>query len=144
MLFSPSCEYAIRALIFLATHEQGRPINVGLIAKEAGIPHPFLSKILLNLKNHRLVTATKGPGGGYMLRKDANKIRLIDIVVACDGAKHLETACVLGLDNCSDRTPCPLHTEWKRFRREFDSQIHQLTLETLREKYLEKKIVLKS
>ena len=143
MLFSPSCEYAIRALIFLAGQEQDKPQTVSFIAEQAGVPTPFLAKILLNLKNHKLLKATKGPGGGYFLGKPADSITLHDIIYACDGPRDLGNQCVLGLDSCSDMHPCPLHFEWKRFKAEVDNKINNLNLMQLQDKLKEKRSVLK-
>ncbi|MCB1049179.1 MAG: Rrf2 family transcriptional regulator [Acidobacteria bacterium] len=143
MLFSPSCEYAIRAMIYLASQEAEKPFTVSTIAQEAGVPTPFLAKILLNMKNHGILKATKGPGGGYFLGRPPEEIILYDIVRACDGPKDLGNECVLGLDRCSDVTPCPLHFEWKRFKAEVDIKIHRLNLKELQQKLLEKKSVLR-
>ena len=50
-----------------------------------------------------------------MLVKTPSEIRLIDIVEAIDGLKHMNT-CLLGMPECSDETPCPAHNEWKPVR----------------------------
>ncbi|MCB1051590.1 MAG: Rrf2 family transcriptional regulator [Acidobacteria bacterium] len=143
MLFTPTCEYAIRALIFLAGHPAEKPITVQTIGQATDIPTPFLSKILLNLKNHGFLKSTKGPGGGYYLSRSANDIILEEIVQACDGPKEHGEDCVLGLDQCSDKAPCPLHHEWKRFKAEIDLKIHRLTIKDLHQKLVEKQSVLK-
>ena len=60
------------------------------------------------------------------------------VVEAFDGQYLLNRTCVLGLDQCTDETPCALHEHWKRFREEMNQAIWNLDLDaaasTLREK----------
>ena len=143
MLFSAPTEYAIRALIYLASPERQAPISVTDIAQNTGIPSMFLAKILITLKKHHLLKSNRGPGGGYRLGKPPDQIRLAHIVRAIEPAIHGPRKCVLGLDICSDEHPCPLHFEWKSFREEFDNKIHQLTIAELHQKLGEKRAHLK-
>jgi len=143
MLFSPSSKYAILALSYMASLNSKKPMPVAAIAESAGAPTKFLAKILITLKNHKILKAVKGPGGGYNLNRPADSIRLLDIVQAIETEHHAATLCVLGLDECSDSHPCPLHNEWKRFRDEMDTKIHQLSIADLSDKLLAKRAHLK-
>ena len=144
MLFSPPCEYAIRALTYLAGRDPAKPVSVAVIAEHADIPSRFLSKILLTLKNNHLLKATKGPGGGYRLAMPAAEIRLKDIANAVNTPREQEKRCVLGLDMCSDSHPCPLHMEWKHFQDDMDDKIRYLTVAELHDKLNEKRAHLKN
>jgi Rrf2 family protein len=115
MIHSTSGEYAIRAMVALADSDAGRRVLARDLAKTAGIPAPFLGKILQTLAKARLVASTKGPGGGFSLARDAREITLLDIYIAIDGERHLG-ACAVGLARCSDEAPCPLHDRWKPIR----------------------------
>ncbi len=139
MLFSPPCEHAIRALIYLASQTSESPVSVAIIAKNSDVPSQFLAKILLQLKNHRIVRSMKGPGGGYLLAKSPGDIRLIDISSVFDSPQKTQTQCILGLEICMDSHPCPLHHEWQRFRANLAVQFHEITLSDLRDKLAEKR-----
>lgn len=143
MMFSPATQYAILALSFLASLPDNAPRNVKTIATEAGVPDPFLAKILTQLKLARIVRANKGPGGGYRLAKPADEICLADILQAVAGQDLFADGCVLGLDRCQDQHPCPLHVEWKKFKTELRDKFHSITLEELGEKLVEKRAHLK-
>jgi Rrf2 family protein len=79
-------DYASRALVSLALHaDGGRPTSVRDIAERTGLPQPYLEQILLALKGAGLVRSKRGVGGGYVLARPANKIRLSEIVGAVDG-----------------------------------------------------------
>ena len=128
MLFSPSAQQALRALIFLARREDAAPVLVRDIAEAEQIPRPFLSKLLHSLRNRGIVKSTKGPGGGYALAVGSDQVRVSDIVETFDGNVDLSKTCVLGLDECTDASACALHEQWKIFRERFAGTIASLTL----------------
>lgn len=121
-MFSKTCEYAIRAMIFIANKsEDGRKIGVKEIAKGIDSPEYFIAKILQDLSRKGLVQSLKGPTGGFYLDRKNNSCNLADIVQAIDG-DHLFVGCGLGLNECSEKHPCPLHYEFKKIRKD----IHDL------------------
>jgi len=124
-VFSKTCEYAIRAVFFIA-HKTASGGRVGIKEVAGGIdsPEPFLAKILQDLSRKGIVQSAKGPNGGFYLDAEALKRPLTDIVEAVDG-NALFTGCALGLKQCSEVNPCPLHGKFKAIR----TEIHQL-LET--------------
>ncbi len=79
-------DYACRALLSLAlrTEETG-PTSVRDIAERTGLPQPYLEQILLALKGAGLVRSKRGVGGGYVLARRPEDIRLSEIVSAVDG-----------------------------------------------------------
>jgi Rrf2 family protein len=128
MIHSPTCEHALRALIYLAGRDGEGPVLVREIAKGAEAPKQSLSKILHSLRNKGFVRSTKGPGGGYELARPAGEICLLDIVEAVDGRLDLEERCILGLDACGDEASCALHDYWSNFRSHYVGTISSMTL----------------
>lgn len=114
-MFSRSSEYAIRALTFIARQPAGKLTGAREISETEQIPMPFLWKILQNLARHKLVRSFKGAGGGYMLARPAHEIRVQDVLDANED-RSLGSGCVLGLPQCGDESPCPLHFSWKEIR----------------------------
>jgi Rrf2 family transcriptional regulator, iron-sulfur cluster assembly transcription factor len=143
MLFLPPTRYAILALSYMAGQAHDKPLSVAKIAEEADVPEKFLAKILITLKQHKLLKAVKGPGGGYYLSRPPEEICLRDLVAAVEGPSWADK-CVLGLDRCVDETPCPLHSEWSRFRRDIQEKVHQVTIHQLALKLKEKRAYLKN
>jgi Rrf2 family protein len=131
MFFTTVCEYAIRALTHLAVHGNERPIQVKEIAEAERIPRHFLAKILNQLTYKGLVRALRGPGGGFLLTKPPEEVFVKDIVEVIDGFDSIRNRCVLGLDECQDSEPCPLHESWKQFRERFLDGVSELTLATM-------------
>ncbi|MEJ7586643.1 MAG: Rrf2 family transcriptional regulator [Ferruginibacter sp.] len=127
-MFSKSCEYAIKAMIFVAqkSKDEGRLSAKG-IAKGINAPEHFIAKILQDLSRKKLVQSMKGPNGGFYMEKADFKTSLADIVKAIDGDK-IYNGCVLGLKACSQKNPCPVHNEYKEIKRNFISMIEKNTI----------------
>ena len=127
-MFSKTCEYAIRAMIFIAQKSEfGVKVGIKEIAKGIASPEHFIAKILQGLSSKGLVQSTKGPNGGFYLDETSQKNTLADIVEAVDGNK-LFTECALGLKNCSENKPCPLHDEFKSIRMQLHSMLQSATV----------------
>ncbi|MEO8711545.1 MAG: Rrf2 family transcriptional regulator [Parafilimonas sp.] len=138
-MFSKKCEYAIRALIFIARKsKEGLKVGIKEIAKSIDAPEQFMAKILHELTGHNLVQSLKGPTGGFYLEKKSFNISLAAIVKAIDGDK-LFTGCGLGLSSCSEKKPCPIHNEFKKIRTNIYDLLQASKLGDLQEQ-LEKKV----
>jgi len=131
MIYTPTCQHALRALTHLAGRPDRRPALVRDIAEAEDVPHQFLSKILHDLRKKGFVQSKKGPGGGYFLAKPPADILVTDVVHAVDGTADLSKICVLGLDHCTDTDSCALHDLWTRFRDRFVTAMTPLTLHDL-------------
>ncbi len=115
MLLSKSCEYAIRAAIYIAA-KNGTGEKAGLtdISEAINSPLHFTGKILQALSRKKVLSSVKGPNGGFYIENTRN-LYLIDIIRAIDG-NELFSACAMGLKNCSDTAPCPMHEQIKPIR----------------------------
>ena len=122
MLFSRACEYGIRAILYVATRPDTDPILVRDIARDLQIPSPFLAKIVQTLTRGGVLNSQKGPGGGVNLARSAEEITLLQVVETIDGL-NLTQACVMGIPECGDEAPCPLHGHWGDIR---DRIVHML------------------
>ena len=78
-------DYACRALLSLALRDEAGPTSVRDIAERTGLPQPYLEQILLALKGAGLVRSKRGVGGGYVLARSPDEIRLSEILSAVDG-----------------------------------------------------------
>jgi Rrf2 family transcriptional regulator, iron-sulfur cluster assembly transcription factor len=130
MIYSKPCEYAIRALAFLARspREGGAPGMV--IAREEGLPAPVLGKVLQELVRKGLLESRRGPGGGFRLARKPQLITLRDVVAAIDGLDQF-LECAVGLERCSDESPCPLHDTWKGLRTQMMNYLQVTTLDDM-------------
>lgn len=131
-MFSKTCEYGIRAVIYIAS-ESYQDNRVGLkdIAQKIDSPEAFTAKILQILARNQIINSVKGVGGGFEIPKETlSQIKLVEIVLAIDG-DIVFTRCGLGLSNCSEDHPCPAHEKFKTIRNELAFMLENTTLEEL-------------
>lgn len=108
-MLTNACKYAIRAVLYLAIHtDENNKIGVIKIAEELETPQPFLAKLLQQLNKGSLVSSTKGPNGGFYLSKQDKENAIWDVIKSIDGTSKFDD-CFLGLSECSDENPCPIH-----------------------------------
>ncbi len=128
-MFSKSCKYAIRAVLYLAVNsDEDNKMGVEKLADELAVPKPFLAKILQQLTKTDLISSTKGRNGGFYLSQKNKSSNLLTVIETFDG-KGILTNCVLGLDNCSNENPCPYHHNVQTFRKDFLTQLQNETIE---------------
>ncbi len=98
------CQYALRALYFLA-NEYGRgPILTPRISSAVNAPAAFLQAILNELKNAGILASQRGPRGGFYLRVPPNRITVGSIIRLIDGP-FTAFPCLGEERSCTD---CPL------------------------------------
>jgi Rrf2 family protein len=92
MRLSARVDYALRAAVELAAAHAGgaaggavAPVTAEQLADRQGIPPKFLESILLQLRRGGVVTAQRGPDGGYRLARPASEISLAEIIRVIDG-----------------------------------------------------------
>jgi len=127
MLYSKPCEYAIRALAYVAQTPKNEDVRAAEIAKREKLPGPVLAKVLQELVRKGLLKSRRGPGGGFRLARRADLITLRDVVGAIDGLDHF-TECAVGLERCSDETPCPLHDTFKGIRAQVQRYLEETNI----------------
>jgi len=130
-MFSKACEYAIRAMMYIFTHSgNGSKVGIKEIALHTDTPEPFVAKVLQILSRRGIVSSTKGPNGGFYMEAKSRNVPLIDIVSAIDG-EDLFQRCGLGIKNCSERKPCPIHYQYKTIRDNLKEMLKNSTIQDL-------------
>ena len=128
-MFSKSCEYGLRAAIFIAEQSSmENKVGLKVIAKAIDSPEAFTAKVLQSLTKNNIVTSIKGPYGGFMIEESRLKqIKLSDIVSVLDG-DSIYTGCGLGLKQCDENSPCPLHYKFIEIRERLREMLEGNTL----------------
>lgn len=131
-MFSKACEYGIRASIYIAQQSLlNRKVNLKEISEAIESPSAFTSKILQKLSRNKIISADKGPTGGFSMDKvKLEKIKLSSIVNAIDG-ENIYNDCGLGLKKCNEKMPCPVHNQFKVIRKELKKMSEKTTIKSL-------------
>ncbi|MHB1591477.1 MAG: RrF2 family transcriptional regulator [Sulfuricella sp.] len=130
MILSRTSQYAIQAMIYIATQPLGEPILNRKAAEYLGVPTAYLAKIMQSLCKGNLLYSYRGRQGGFCLREGGEKTDLMQIVTLIEGTGFTEN-CVLGLKICSEETACPVHSKWKPIKEKIVVMMHEHTLERL-------------
>ena len=110
MWISGTSQYAIRAVVYVATHGADAPVRVGPIATALDVPQNYLSKTLHMLARAGVLRSVRGPRGGFQLAVPPERLTLERVTAPFDavGERH----CLLGRAQCGDRYPCAAHARW--------------------------------
>lgn len=126
--FSKTCEYAMRAVFYIASHStDGSRPGIKEIAENINSPEHFLAKILQKLSKEGVISSIKGPNGGFFIEPNGLSRPLADIIICLEG-DDIFTGCGLGLSYCSESNPCPLHNEFKKVRNQLTKMLHNTTI----------------
>lgn len=85
--FTSKIEYALRAVVDLASRSEAGAIQSREIAARQGIPESYLDQLLSALRRAGLVRSIRGAAGGYTLGRAAHQITVGDVIHAFDGAQ---------------------------------------------------------
>ena len=131
-MFSKACEYGIRAAIYIASESlEGNWVSLKDIARKIDSPEAFTAKILQILTGKGIVGSSRGAGGGFYIEKSQMAdIKLEQIVQAIDGDK-IYNGCGLGLHECNEDHPCPVHFKFRDIRAGLQQMLSKTSLEEL-------------
>src|SRR5688500_12572595 len=125
-MFSQTAEYALRAIVVLATDSK-KAWTAQEIAAQSMVPQDYLMKVLQALGREGLVTAQRGRGGGFMLRRQPGQITVLDVINTVDPLRRIKY-CPLGLKS-HNTTLCPLHRKLDDAIRQVEQAFASTTVE---------------
>ena len=102
MKLSTKGRYAVMAMADLAHHSNGKPVALADIAERQEISLSYLEQLFGGLRRGGLVNSVRGPGGGYLMARSQNDMRIADIILAVDEP--------IKATRCSPGSPTGCHT----------------------------------
>ena len=85
MRVSAKSDYALRALIEMASRADGRAVSAEELGRLQDIPHGFLQAILADLRRAGVVMSQRGQSGGWRMGREASDVSVADVIRAVDG-----------------------------------------------------------
>ena len=132
MQVSRKVDYALRAVIHLADAEAAERIcSVGEISSRERIPRQFLEKIVQELIHKGLVRSRRGPRGGYVLARPADKLTFRDVIEAVEGPIALNN-CTGDHADCSLIGACGMERIWREGQRRVMDLFESTTIASVR------------
>ncbi len=105
-MLSQTAEYALRAIVYLADHED-EANTTETIAGVTKVPVGYLAKIMQLLAKGGLVSSQRGLHGGFTLLKPPKELTMYDVLACVDPIERI-TECPLKLEGHGTNL-CPLH-----------------------------------
>lgn len=84
MRLSTKGRYAVTAIVDIANNSRGNPVALAEISRRQSISLSYLEQLFSRLRRAELVKSVRGPGGGYLLGRDIEDIKIAEIVRAVD------------------------------------------------------------
>ncbi len=109
---SRKIDYALRAMIHLATLPDTRIASLQDLSSTLHLPREFLAKILKLLAARGLVRSARGAHGGYQLARPATEISFLEVIEATEGPVQLNV-CLDDKDRCDVSASCTMYHVWK-------------------------------
>ncbi len=128
MLYSQTTKYCVIALAALARRQTDQGVRIRDLARDTGIPGPFLGQLIPVLVKAGLLTSKRGRNGGLQFARPAAEIRLADVVRISEGDVFFAD-CLLTLEPCDGSAGCSLHTVWGPLRDHIVSFLEETTVE---------------
>src|SRR5688572_8372091 len=133
MRLSKKAEYGLRALVAIA-RQPSRSWSIQELARQERIPIKFLEQILLALRHAGILSSKRGVGGGYTLVRQAERIRLGEVIAIFDGALAPVPCSVEKPTEpctCPDPQACPIRLTMIQVRREIADVLESRTIEDM-------------
>jgi len=120
-------DYGLRMLMRMAS-DPGRPFSTAELAGEFGLKRNHLAKIMQRLAHVGLLETRRGGGGGALLARAPENIRLGDIVDHLEAGQPLVECLGTQSSACTLDGRCRLKARLRRAERSFIDRLNQSTL----------------
>ncbi|MDR0550779.1 MAG: Rrf2 family transcriptional regulator [Spirochaetaceae bacterium] len=133
MRISTKGRYSLAALLYLATLEDGVYANSKEIAAAAETTEGYIEQLFIQLRKIKLIEGIRGRNGGYTLAVPCEKIRIGDILRACEGS--LKPSICVDARVCPAEKKCLSKNAWLSLYKAINSCIDSITLRDLLNDY---------
>jgi len=124
--------YAVTAILDLALHDAQGPVNLADISRRQDISLAYLEQLFAKLRRSALVESSRGPGGGYRLKRAADSISVADVINAVD--EQVDATRCGGQQNCQGDLRCLTHDLWQDLSDQISTFLSGITLGELVQK----------
>ena len=142
MKLSTRARYALRAMIAIARSTNGsKPTSLQQVADTTHISRRYLEQLAIALKRARLLRGLSGRGGGYMLARSPQEIKIGQIFEAAIGPVNI-VECVAHPDQCLRAVFCECRAVYSLINQKINRVLNELSLADLSDPETMKRISL--
>lgn len=130
MRLSTKAQYAVQAMVSLSLYGDGGPMTLKEIAGREEISLTYLEQLFVKLRRGGLVESVRGPGGGYILARSAELIRVDEIIDSVEETL-VPVSCMDGAGHCACTDKCVTQSVWHGLAERVRSFLASITLADL-------------
>jgi Rrf2 family iron-sulfur cluster assembly transcriptional regulator len=130
MKISTKAQYAVRAMVSISLHGEGRPMALHDIADREKISLAYLEQLFVKLRRGKIVKSVRGPGGGYILARPAAQIRVDEIIDSVEESL-VPVSCMDASGRCVCDDHCVSHGVWQGLGERIRQFLASITLADL-------------
>ena len=131
MKISTKGRYALRLMLDLAMNGENNVVRIKDIAERQQISDKYLEQIISVLNNAGYVRSTRGPQGGYSLRKAPEEYPVGDILRLTEGSLA-PVECLATAENpCPKQQKCATIMLWEKVDKAIRDVVDHVTLQDL-------------
>ncbi len=121
--------FAIEAVVDIAYHSGGQPVQSKEITRRQGIPRRYLEQVLQHLVRAEILVGVRGPRGGYNLARERRRVSVGEIIRV---VRALETASdPLDTDASSELAEAVILPLWGELQDEVMKRLDHLSVDDL-------------
>lgn len=123
-------QYGVRAMFEIARGYPENPVTIKEISERQDVSVAYLEQILNKLRRAGLIKSVKGPGGGYLLAAEPDKISIAVILKELEGPVAI-TSCLDPEEGCARVEGCVTHLLWRSLGAKIEAFLETITLNNL-------------
>ena len=121
--------FAVTAMVDLAMRQTRGPVTLAAISERQHISLSYLEQLFGRLRRRSLVNSVRGPGGGYNLAREAERISVAEIIAAVD--EPIDATQCEGRENCHEDKRCMTHDLWATLTKKMNDYLSSVSLADL-------------
>ena len=125
-------QYGVRAMFEIARSCGEGPVTIKEISERQDVSVAYLEQILNQLRKAGIINSVKGPGGGYILSRPADRVSIGEILRELEGPVAI-TSCLDPKEGCMRVDGCVTHLLWKALGENIEAFLNSMTLRDLLE-----------
>lgn len=129
MMLTTKGRYAVMAILEIASLSSLKPVKLQEVSLRQNIPLNYLEQIFVRLKKAQVVSAIKGPGGGYIINKQLDKLKIANIIDAVEENIEMTRCNKKTQGGCiSDKIRCKSHYLWQGLENQIRNYLEEISI----------------
>ena len=120
-------DYALRAVIYIASRPEGKIVELSDISISQSIPRSFLAKIMQQMVKAGIIQSHMGSNGGFSLARPMEDVTFYDVLKAAEGPVNL-SICLNEEASCTFEKRCSIHSFLETLQDDMKTKMKSKTL----------------